>query len=324
MKVFVSWSGEASHDAAQALKEWLPNVIQAVDVFLSSEDIAKGSLWFAELEAVLDESAFGILCLTPENLAAPWILFEAGALGKRFGLSNKQPPIVPLLINLKVDDLSGLPLSQYNAALLDKGEIAKVVAAVNKQLGDDKLTDKQLDKAFAAWWPDLEKSLQAATKKATAGAQSFAYQVFLSTPMAAFKTDDEYKAGRAQFKKVFDALKSAGLTVYWASEKIESMLDFDTLDVSVLDDLTALQQSRRFALIYPQKLPTSALFEAGYALALNRFSHYFVRDRDDLPFLMRELAGSNPNVRIHTDADWKNYDDLATKVKRNKDKWFGA
>jgi hypothetical protein len=35
-----------------------------VEVFLSSEDIAKGSLWFAELEAVLDEPASGILCLT--------------------------------------------------------------------------------------------------------------------------------------------------------------------------------------------------------------------------------------------------------------------
>ena len=56
MKVFVSWSGNASHDVAKALKDWLPNVIQAVDVFLSSEDIAKGSVWFHELGEVLDES----------------------------------------------------------------------------------------------------------------------------------------------------------------------------------------------------------------------------------------------------------------------------
>jgi hypothetical protein len=48
-----------------------------------------------------------------------------------------------------------------------------------------------------------------------------------------------------------------------------------------------------------------------------------VRDRDDLPFLMRELAGSSPNVRIHTDQDWTDYDDLSEKLKRYKDKWFG-
>ncbi len=318
MKVFVSWSGDASHDVAKALKDWLPNVIQAVDVFLSSEDIAKGSVWFHELGEVLDESAFGVLCLTRSNLGAPWILFEAGALGKRF----EQTRIVPLLIDLKVPDLTG-PLAQFNAALPEKDDMAKLAAAINAELGASKLSDKQLDKAFATWWPELDKSLQQAAKKAIGGAEKFAYEVFLSTPMAAFATDEEYKAGRAQFKKVFDALKADGLPVYWAAEKIESMQDFDTLDVSVLDDLKALQQSRRFVLIYPQRLATSALFEAGYALALKRFSHYFVRDRDDLPFLMRELAGSDQNVRIHTDQDWKDYTDLADKIRKYRDKWFG-
>lgn len=85
MKIFVSWSGDFSHAVAKALKDWLPNVIQAVEVFLSSEDIAKGSQWFHELGKVLDESSFGILCLTRQNLGAPWVLYEAGALGKHFG-----------------------------------------------------------------------------------------------------------------------------------------------------------------------------------------------------------------------------------------------
>lgn len=319
MKVFVSWSGEASHDVAKALKDWLPNVIQAVDVFLSSEDIAKGSEWFHELGTVLDESSFGILCLTRDNLSAPWILYEAGALGKRF----EQSRVVPLLIDIKVPDVTG-PLAHFNAALLDKGEITKLITAINAQLSENQLTEKQLEKVFQTWWPDLEKALQQAAMKARSNSGKFTYDVFLSTPMAAFPTDAEYQAGRAQFKKLFDSLKlDCGLSVYWAAEKIESISDFDTLDVSVLDDLKALQQSRRFALVYPQKLATSALFEAGYALALDRFSHYFVRDREDLPFLMRELAGPNSNVRIHTEQDWKDYDDLAEKMAKYKDKWFG-
>lgn len=320
MKVFVSWSGQASHDVAKALKDWLPNVIQAVDVFLSSEDIAKGSQWFHELGTVLDESGFGVLCLTRDNLSAPWILYEAGALGKRF----EQTRVVPLLINLQPTDLSG-PLSHFNAALLDREEIGKLVASINAELGAEKLTDKQREKAFQTWWPDLEQALQQAAAKANTGTQKFTYDVFLSTPMAAFSTDAAYQSARAEFKKVFDTLKQdCGLSVYWAAENIEKMSDFDTLDVSVLDDLKALQDSGRFVLIYPQKIATSALFEAGYALALKRFSHYFVRDRDDLPFLMRELAGSNPNVRIHTDEDWKDYDDLAGKMKKYKTKWFGG
>jgi hypothetical protein len=230
---------------------------------------------------------------------------------------------VPLLIGLQVPDLSG-PLSHFNAALLDRDEIARLVAAINAQLGAARLTDKQLDKAFATWWPGLEESLQAAAKKAAAGLEKFIYDVFLSTPMAAFDTNDEYKAGWTRFRKVFDALKGEGLKVYWAAEDIDSKDKFDSLDVSVLDDLKALQQSRRFMLLYPQKLVTSALFEAGYALALKRFSHYFVRDRDDLPFLMREIAGPDSNVRIHTDQDWKDYDDLAAKIHNYRETWFGA
>jgi hypothetical protein len=46
MKVFVSWHGDASNDVAKTLKAWLLNVVQGVEVLLSSEDIAKGSQWF--------------------------------------------------------------------------------------------------------------------------------------------------------------------------------------------------------------------------------------------------------------------------------------
>ena len=41
VKVFVSWSGELSQKFAAALKEWLEQCIQSVEVFFSSEDIEK-------------------------------------------------------------------------------------------------------------------------------------------------------------------------------------------------------------------------------------------------------------------------------------------
>jgi TIR domain-containing protein len=317
MRVFVSWSGDLSRDVATAIQTFLPGVIQAVDVFLSSEDIQKGSQWFQELGTALEEADFGILCLTSENLAAPWILYEAGAISKRV----EQSRVVPLLIGLTIEDLAG-PLAQFNAAAIERGEIARLVSAINGRLGRKKLSEPKLTKAFETWWPGLEDSLRKAAAKAAAG-KKHTYDVFLSAPMAAYRDDAEFKSARADIKKVFDALtRDCGLKVFWAAEKIESIDAFDSADVSVSEDLLALERSRSFVLIYPQKLASSALFEAGYALALKRPSHYFVRDREDLPFLLRELPGSVPMVHIHENEDWKSYEDLAAKVKKHKDAWF--
>lgn len=319
MKIFISWSGPVSHNVAQAIKTWLPNVIQAItddQIFLSSEDIDKGAQWFNELGQVLEDSDFGILCLTPRNVNARWILYEAGAVAKH--LSDAR--VTPLLIGLSHDQLQS-PLAQFNCTQADKDDIRRLIESLNRLLGDNRLSEKKLTNAFDAWWPQLEPKLTAAV--AATHKQDFDHDVFLSTPMASFASDAEYRNYRANVMKVFKAIKEGcGYRVYWAAENIETMSDFDTLDVSVNDDLSALAGSRCFVLIYPEKLASSALFEAGYALANGLHSHYFVENRDNLPFLMRELAGPIPNVRIHTRSDWKDYDDLARKIIRNKDKWF--
>lgn len=91
MKVFISWSGDVSRRAAMALKDWLPNVIQTVDPFVSSENIQKGARWFTDVGAELEAAKFGIICLTPDNLTAPWLLFEAGALSKSLSQSRVSP-----------------------------------------------------------------------------------------------------------------------------------------------------------------------------------------------------------------------------------------
>lgn len=319
MKIFISWSGEASHDVAKALKAWLPDVFQALnpdDVFLSSQDVVLGTQWFSEMGKVLERSNFGILCLTCENLLAPWMLYEAGAIAKQFETAR----VAPLLIGVAQPDVPS-PLCHLQGAVLDGDGAKKLLESINGQLGVNKLSDKKLEGAFKAFWPLLEPTVSAAAVKATKG--GYAHDVFLSTPMAAYKSDAEFVPARAEFKKVFDALRErCGLRVYWAGEKVERMADFDTKDVSVLDDLRALHQSRSFVLLYPKKLATSSLFEAGYALALKRMSHYFVRKREVLPFLMRELAGPSEYVRIHEEDEWSNYDDLAVKLCRNKENWF--
>jgi hypothetical protein len=80
--VFISWSGQRSKRAAQVLAGWLLQVIQCAKPWMSDKDIESGTVSIEEIVRNLDDVKVGILCPTPENLAEPWINFEAGALLK--------------------------------------------------------------------------------------------------------------------------------------------------------------------------------------------------------------------------------------------------
>ena len=83
MHVFISWSGDRSRVVAGALREWLPLVLQTLDVWMSESDMQKGASWDLEIAQNLRSADEGIVCSTPENLRAPWILFESGAISKQ-------------------------------------------------------------------------------------------------------------------------------------------------------------------------------------------------------------------------------------------------
>lgn len=154
MDVFLSWSGEKSRKAAESFRSWLPNVIQALNPYFTPKDIDKGQRWAQDLSSKLDASQFGLILLTKENLNAPWILFEAGALSKNLGVSS----ICPILLDLKPTDLSG-PLAQFQASKFEKDEIYKVMVSINSSLGSAALADRTLESVFNKWWPDLERDI---------------------------------------------------------------------------------------------------------------------------------------------------------------------
>src|SRR5258705_112531 len=53
---------------AQALRDWLPNVLQTIEPWLSSEDIPFGDRWQTAISRALEGATAGIICLTRENL----------------------------------------------------------------------------------------------------------------------------------------------------------------------------------------------------------------------------------------------------------------
>lgn len=72
MKVFISWSGTRSKAMANALKEWIPLIVQHAKPFVSDKDISAGDRWAQAIAGELESSDFGILCITPENISSEW------------------------------------------------------------------------------------------------------------------------------------------------------------------------------------------------------------------------------------------------------------
>lgn len=140
---------------AEALRNWLPNVIQAVDPWMSNEDIKVGSRWFSEVSGELEASKFGIVCVTPENQHNPWIMFEAGALSKTI----KQTYVCPYLIDIEKSQLTG-PLSQFQSSSADKEGTYQILQTLNHSLGDHSLSDSRFAEIFSVWWPKLEEKVK--------------------------------------------------------------------------------------------------------------------------------------------------------------------
>ncbi|WCH92723.1 TIR domain-containing protein [Streptomyces moderatus] len=156
MKVFLSWSGERSKKMAEALKAWLPDVLQAVRPWISSQDISKGSRGLRDIAGELAESHFGIICVTAGNQTSPWVNFEAGALSKQMDESL----VVPLLLDIKAAELTG-PLAQFQATeSVSKEDMHQLMRDINTALGDSSISSERLGRAFERNWPDLEEHLE--------------------------------------------------------------------------------------------------------------------------------------------------------------------
>ncbi|MDT5268747.1 MAG: hypothetical protein QOH49_933 [Acidobacteriota bacterium] len=154
MKVFISWSGDRSKAVAEALYAWLPTVILTIRPWLSLADIDKGARWRTEVASELEDSQVGIICLTPENLNAPWLLFEAGALSK----IQQKSYVCTFLYDLEPTDVRE-PLAQFQHTLSQKEDVKKLIHTINRAQGEKRFTDAQIDKAFERGWPELAEDL---------------------------------------------------------------------------------------------------------------------------------------------------------------------
>ena len=151
MKVFISWSGGRSKAIAEELRDWLPTIVQSIEPFISTRDVPVGGRGLNVLASELQDCSFGILCLTQENKQGQWIHFEAGALSKVIEASR----VVPLLLDLKISDLTG-PLVQFQAiAIEDRDGVFALIKALAEQ-SLPPIPEGRLQRLFDMFWPELE------------------------------------------------------------------------------------------------------------------------------------------------------------------------
>lgn len=166
MKLFVSWSGERSKALASALHDWFPLVLHYVEPWLSEADIEAGTRWADAVAKQLETCNFGIICITRENLASPWILFESGALAKSIEGSR----VIPLLLDLDFREISG-PLAQFQAKKVEKNGLMEIIESINKTAAHP-VPEDRYKQLFEALWSDFEKKVAAIPKAAAPSKQT--------------------------------------------------------------------------------------------------------------------------------------------------------
>lgn len=152
MRTFLSWSGDQSRAFAEEFKPWFEQVLSHTDVWLSTEDIDKGSIWFSEIIGELNNCNSGIICVTRENMLAPWIHFEAGGMIKGLGKSR----VATILLDVDISELRQ-PLNLFNGLRLNRQGAWQLVKSFNR-ISDRPIKDHVVVRTFDKFWPDLDQT----------------------------------------------------------------------------------------------------------------------------------------------------------------------
>lgn len=140
---------------ALCLRKWLPSLVQYVDPWVSSKDISKGSRWCIELAEKLDETTYGIICVVPDNVKAPWLNFEAGAISKHV----EEGRAATFLLGIAPSELEG-PLAQFQATTCNEEDVWELVKSINEAAGEKRIEPERLKLTFNSCWSDLHAEIE--------------------------------------------------------------------------------------------------------------------------------------------------------------------
>jgi hypothetical protein len=110
--------------------------------------MAAGIVWSREVAEHLQQASTGILCITADNLRAPWLNFEAGSLWK--GLATGAH-VCPVLLDVDTSELTG-PLTLFQAKRFDQRGVRELCRTLAQLTGSE---ENRTELNFRGIWPHL-------------------------------------------------------------------------------------------------------------------------------------------------------------------------
>lgn len=313
-KIFISWSGNISKEIAKALKiclekEIFPNT--GFSCFVSNLDIASGSDWWNKIKRELKTCKMGILCITKENLKAPWIYYEAGAM------IAQEIPAVPLLISCDIKFLQDSPLKGNQCVnFYNEPQFVKMLLDINNKMHLLSINEDQQKMIYSAEYNKLKSNLEPYLKKLTAMRifnEKYIYPnnvsivmkntIYICVPMSSIN-ETEYLDYRNQVIQIEKELKRIGFTnVICPMINIKSQSNFDGKTKAIKENFANLKRVDSMIVIYPRNMPSSILVELGYGISLSKRIVIFYKE--SLPYLVEKSGETMEHVKTYQ------YDDLS-------------
>ncbi len=327
-KIFISWSGDNSKEIAKALKKTLEKVVfknTGLQCFVSDLDISSGDDWWNKIKSELKKCKLGIACITKENLLAPWIYFESGAM------ISHDLKLIPLLINCNFKALSDTPLSsKHMVDFYNQDKFVKMIKDINNQFELLQIDEAQLELIAIDAYKKLITDLSPTLKKLKAMRvfnEKYIYPqnittvnlktIYISAPMSSIVPEKYYEL-REFLISLRPKLLDLGFTkVICPLFNNSDHEHFDGNTKAIKENFVELKQVDTMIVIYPSKSPSSVLVEIGYGLALCKKTVIF--HREPLPYILKD-AGTNIS---HIDSrEYETFDDIMNIIDSNGKQLF--
>lgn len=157
LKIFISWSGKLSEEVALVWHTVLSELFDNALPWMSEKDIGVGTRGLTEIASELADSKFGIIVVTQANQGSQWLNYESGSLAK--DVDDEAVRVMPSLVDFhSKSDVTG-PLGQFQATLLNKDGVVRILKQVSKAVGVE-WSKKQ--SVFERSWPEYETRFDAA------------------------------------------------------------------------------------------------------------------------------------------------------------------